>query len=52
MHHSERREPMKIDMTLLEKEGAPTIVELKAFFQDHDFSTQVSRYKTRPATDM
>ena len=39
-------------MTLHEKEGAPTIVELKAFFQDHDFSTQASRYKTRTATDM
>ena len=43
---------MKIDMTLLEKDGAPTIAELKAFFRDHNFSTQVSRYKTRTATDM
>jgi len=34
---------MKIDMTLLEKDSAPTIAELKAFFRDHDFSTQVSR---------
>ena len=34
---------MKTDMTLLEKDGAPTIAELKAFFRDHDFSTQVSR---------
>ena len=42
---------MKTDMTLLEKEGAPTIEELKGFFRDHDFSTQVSRYKTRTATD-
>lgn len=35
---------MKTDMTLLEKNGAPTIVELKAFFRNHDFSTQVSGY--------
>ena len=35
---------MKIDMTLLEKDSAPTIAELKAFFRDHDFSTQVSKY--------
>ena len=39
-------------MTLLEKDGVPTIEELKAFFKDHDFSTQVSRYKTKTATDM
>ena len=35
---------MKIDMTLLEKDSAPTIAELKAFFRDHDFSTQMSKY--------
>ena len=35
---------MKTGMTLLEKDGTPTIAELKAFFRDHDFSTQVSRY--------
>ena len=35
---------MKADMTLLEKDSAPTIAELKAFFRDHDFSTQVSKY--------
>ena len=42
---------MKIDMTLLEKDGAPTIAELKAFFGDHDFSTQVSKYDPMVATD-
>ena len=35
---------MKTDMTLLEKDGTPTIAELKAFFRNHDFSTQVSGY--------
>ena len=35
---------MRIDMTLLEKDSAPTVAELKAFFGDHDFSTQVSKY--------
>ncbi len=35
---------MKIDMTLLEKDSAPTIAEMKAFFRDHDFSTKVSSY--------
>ena len=42
---------MKIDMTLLEKDGAPTIAELKAFFRDHDFSTQKSKYNPGNATD-
>lgn len=42
---------MKTDMTLLEKDGAPTITELKAFFRDNDFSTQVSRYDPVTATD-
>ena len=28
---------MKTDITLLEKDSAPTIAELKAFFKDHDF---------------
>jgi len=42
---------MKIDMTLLEKDSAPTIAELKAFFRDHDFSTQVSKYDPMVATD-
>jgi len=42
---------MKIDMTLLEKDGAPTIEELKAFFRDHDFSTQKSKYNPGNATD-
>lgn len=42
---------MKIDMTLLEKDSAPTIAELKAFFNDHDFSTQVSKYDPMTATD-
>ena len=32
------------DTSLLEKDGVPTIVELKAFFRDHDFSTQMSKY--------
>ena len=38
-------------MTLLEKDGAPTIAELKAFFRDHDFSTQVSRYDPMTAPE-
>jgi len=33
---------MKIDTTLLEKDRAPTIAELRAFFREHDFSAQVS----------
>ena len=36
---------------LLEKAGAPTIAELKAFFRGHDFSTQVSKYDPMVATD-
>ena len=35
---------MKIDTTLLEKDTPPTIAELRAFFREHDFSNQVSRY--------
>ena len=42
---------MKTDMTLLEKDGTPTIAELKAFFRDHDFSTQVSKYDPSTASD-
>ena len=42
---------MKTDMTLLEKDGAPTIAELKAFFRDHDFSTQVSKYDPMTAPE-
>ncbi|MBQ8249696.1 MAG: winged helix-turn-helix transcriptional regulator [Clostridia bacterium] len=42
---------MKTDMTLLEKDGAPTIAELKAFFGDHDFSTQVSKYDPMTAPE-
>ena len=42
---------MKIDMTLLEKDSAPTIAELKAFFRDHDFSTQVSKYDPMTASE-
>ncbi len=42
---------MKMDMTLLEKDSAPTVAELKAFFRDHDFSTQVSKYDPMVATD-
>ena len=42
---------MKIDMTLLEKDSAPTIAELKAFFRDHDFSTQVSKYDPMTAPE-
>ncbi len=42
---------MKTDMTLLEKDSTPTIAELKAFFKDHDFSTQVSKYDPMTATD-
>jgi len=42
---------MKTDMTLLEKDGTPTIAELKAFFRDYDFSTQVSKYDPMVATD-
>ena len=42
---------MKTDMALLEKDGAPTIAELKAFFRDHDFSTEVSKYDPMTATD-
>ena len=42
---------MKIDMTLLEKDGAPTIGELKSFFRYHDFSTQKSKYNPGNATD-
>ncbi len=42
---------MKTDMTLLEKDGAPTIAELKALFRDHDFSTQVSKYDPMTAPE-
>lgn len=42
---------MKTDMTLLEKDCAPTIAELKAFFGDHDFSTQVSKYDPMTAPE-
>lgn len=42
---------MKVDMTLLEKDEAPTIEELKAFFRDHDFSTQKSKCNPGNATD-
>ena len=42
---------MKIDMTLLEKDSAPTVAELKAFFRNHDFSTQVSKYDPMVAAD-
>ena len=42
---------MIIDMTLLEKDGAPTIAELKAFFRGHDFSTQVSKYDPMTASE-
>ena len=42
---------MKIDMTLLDKDSAPTIAELKAFFRDHDFSTQVSKYDPMTASE-
>lgn len=42
---------MKIDMTLLEKDSAPTVAELKAFFRDHDFSTQVSKYDPMTAPE-
>ena len=42
---------MKIDMTLLKKDSAPTIAELKAFFRDHDFSTQVSKYDPMTASE-
>ena len=42
---------MKIDMTLLEKDSTPTIAELKAFFRDHDFSTQVSKYDPMTASE-
>ena len=42
---------MKIDMTLLEKDSAPTVAELKAFFKDHDFSTQVSKYDPMTAPE-
>ena len=42
---------MRIDMTLLEKDSAPTIAELKAFFRDHDFSTQVSKYDPMTASE-
>jgi len=41
---------MRIDKTLLEKDSTPTVTELKAFFKDHDFSTQVSRYDPMTAT--
>ena len=42
---------MKTDMTLLEKDSAPTVAELKAFFRDHDFSTQVSKYDPMTAPE-
>ena len=42
---------MKTDTALLEKDGAPTIAELKAFFRDHDFSTQVSKYDPMTAPE-
>ena len=42
---------MKIDMTLLEKDSAPTIAELKAFFRGHDFSTQISKFDPMTASE-
>ena len=42
---------MKTDMRLLEKDSAPTIAELKAFFRDHDFSTQISKYDPMIASE-
>ena len=39
------------DTSLLEKDGVTTVAELKAFFRDHDFSTQVSKYDPMVATD-
>lgn len=42
---------MKLDRTLIDKDGAPTIAELKAFFRDHDFSTQVSKYDPTTAPE-
>ena len=42
---------MKIDMALLEKDSAPTIAELKAFFRGHDFSTQISKFDPMTASE-
>ena len=39
------------DTSLLEKDGVPTIVELKTFFRDHDFSTQMSKYDPITASE-
>lgn len=42
---------MKTDIRLLEKDSAPTIAELKAFFRDHDFSTLISKYDPMTASE-
>ncbi len=42
---------MKKETTPFEKEGAPTMEELKDFFKAHDFSTMVSSYNPSTATD-
>ena len=42
---------MPKDMSLLEKDGAPTTEELKAFFRKHDFSSQVSSFDVNTASE-
>ena len=41
---------MPKDMSLLEKDGAPTEEELKEFFRKHDFSSQVSSFDVNTAS--
>jgi hypothetical protein len=42
---------MPKDMSLLEKDGAPTEEELKEFFRKHDFSSQVSSFDINTASE-
>ena len=42
---------MPKDMSLLEKDGAPTEEELKEFFRKHDFSSQVSSFDVNTASE-
>ena len=42
---------MPKDLSLLEKEGVPTVEELQAHFHKHDFSSQVSSFDVNTASE-
>ena len=42
---------MPKDLSLLEKEGVPTVEELQAHFRKHDFSSQVSSFDINTASE-